>query len=102
MDLYRLSGPSESLNLQYVFAKCIALIEWPGRLGSALPQERLDIHIRIMAGRDATTNEMCDDDNLPRKLVLGPSGKAWNERVQSLLDEGYIDDLLLNLNDKHN
>ncbi|UEM24001.1 tRNA (adenosine(37)-N6)-threonylcarbamoyltransferase complex ATPase subunit type 1 TsaE [Skermanella mucosa] len=44
-DLYRLGGPDEVIELGWdeVRAGGIALVEWPDRLGSLLPPERLDI-----------------------------------------------------------
>jgi tRNA threonylcarbamoyladenosine biosynthesis protein TsaE len=46
-DLYRLSGPDEVIELGWdeVRADGIALVEWPDRLGSLLPPDRLDIAI---------------------------------------------------------
>ena len=44
-DLYRLSSPDEieELGLDEALADGIVLIEWPDRLGTRLPRERLDI-----------------------------------------------------------
>jgi tRNA threonylcarbamoyladenosine biosynthesis protein TsaE len=46
-DLYRLSGADEVIELGWdeVRADGIALVEWPDRLGSLLPADRLDIAI---------------------------------------------------------
>jgi tRNA threonylcarbamoyladenosine biosynthesis protein TsaE len=46
-DLYRLSGADEVIELGWdeVRADGIALVEWPDRLGSLLPADRLDITI---------------------------------------------------------
>jgi tRNA threonylcarbamoyladenosine biosynthesis protein TsaE len=46
-DLYRLSGPDEVIELGWddVRADGIALVEWPDRLGTLLPSDRLDIAI---------------------------------------------------------
>jgi tRNA threonylcarbamoyladenosine biosynthesis protein TsaE len=45
VDLYRLKAPEEAweIGLEEAFADAAVLIEWPERLGAALPRERLDI-----------------------------------------------------------
>ena len=56
LDLYRLSGPEEvrELGLDEALEDGAAVIEWPERLGSRLPPDRLDIRLRIEAdGRSA-------------------------------------------------
>jgi len=74
MDLYRLAGEVdlEALDLINVLANSISLLEWPDRLGSFTPSERLDIDIRIAA-----------DD--ARTVRLTPHGKCWEERVKSIV-----------------
>lgn len=54
-DLYRLTTADEAfeLGIDEAFADGISLIEWPQRLGSRLPAERLDIEIRHGAQPDA-------------------------------------------------
>jgi tRNA threonylcarbamoyladenosine biosynthesis protein TsaE len=54
-DLYRLRSPDEAweLGIEDAFAEGIVLIEWPERLGSLLPAERLDIHLESGATRNA-------------------------------------------------
>ena len=46
-DLYRLNRPEDAfeLGLEDAFASAATLIEWPDRLGPALPAERLDISL---------------------------------------------------------
>ncbi|MBT3358235.1 MAG: tRNA (adenosine(37)-N6)-threonylcarbamoyltransferase complex ATPase subunit type 1 TsaE [Rhodospirillales bacterium] len=46
-DAYRLEKPEEAfeLGIEDAFCDGISLIEWPGRLGSLLPFERLDIEL---------------------------------------------------------
>ncbi|GKY99443.1 hypothetical protein MPSEU_000898800 [Mayamaea pseudoterrestris] len=100
MDLYRLSGHSKDLmvlDLPHVFAKCISLIEWPGRLGDEMPKERLDVRITIFESSisSGSDNELVDLDNFPRNVLLRPFGNAWDKRIQHVLDEGYLDDLLM-------
>jgi len=92
LDLYRLSGASssdfDSLQLEHVFDKCISLIEWSTRLHTQphlLPSQthRLDVDIQ--------TVPYCDG----RMMTLqATSGSKWKDRLQMLLDEGILDDLL--------
>ena len=98
MDLYRLSGKSpldfEPLGLERVFSDCISLIEWPSRLKSfpdLLPEEEqlLQIDLRIP---DPISNERV------MSLVSSPES-SWTKRLQYLVDEGMVDDLLLNFDD---
>ncbi|WP_119167183.1 tRNA (adenosine(37)-N6)-threonylcarbamoyltransferase complex ATPase subunit type 1 TsaE [Algihabitans albus] len=46
-DFYRLKDPDEvwELGLEEALAEGISLIEWPERLGSQLPRDRLDLHL---------------------------------------------------------
>lgn len=48
-DLYRLSGPDETheLGLEEAFAEGVSLIEWPERLQSWLPHNRLEIYLEF-------------------------------------------------------
>lgn len=48
IDLYRLDGPDEVIGgglLDEREAQGVTLIEWPERLGSALPERRVDVRI---------------------------------------------------------
>jgi tRNA A37 threonylcarbamoyladenosine biosynthesis protein TsaE len=98
MDLYRLSGTRqeelEPLNLPHTFRNCLSLIEWPNRLPLAMiPAERLEISITIM---DDDLSSDTDSNSQPRAVTLTPFGIAWNERLHTLLYNGFIDDLLVN------
>ncbi len=98
MDLYRLSGKSprdfDPLDLSHVFSNCISLIEWPSRLQEfpqLLPPNEtlLKIDIRIP---DPTSDE--------RVMSLASSSESsWTTRLQYLIDEGMVDDLLLDTDD---
>jgi tRNA threonylcarbamoyladenosine biosynthesis protein TsaE len=48
MDLYRLKQPEEAaeLGLEEAFADAACLIEWPERLGGALPADRLELELQ--------------------------------------------------------
>lgn len=69
----------------------VSLIEWPQRLGCIeVPHDRLDINIEILSDSGAS-----DEDNLPRLMKIQPRGSLWKRRVDNILDEGYLDDLLV-------
>lgn len=72
----------------------IALIEWPSRLRGATPINRLDISLRI---HDDNTTKINDegDDAIMRHITLEAHGDEWSKRLKRLVDEGYVDDLLL-------
>ena len=97
MDLYRLSEGKEDdlspLNLDFVMKECISLIEWPSRLGTMEPSERLEITIKI----DKASIGALDDDieESPRVLNLTPHGSRWEERLRQIQDDGYLDDLII-------
>lgn len=107
LDLYRLSGPTDlaPLNLPHVFSNCIALIEWPSRLEHLMPSDRLDIYIQLQLldnnkqrqstgdmGDDDDSTETMDNSNISRLVTLKAHGSQWTERLRSLVDEGYVDD----------
>jgi len=109
LDLYRLSGPTDlaPLNLPHVFSNCISLIEWPSRLEDLMPSNRLDIYIRWqhlgdneqrqstdkqVRIDDDSTETTIEDSNISRLVTMEAHGSHWTERLQSLVDEGYVDD----------
>lgn len=56
MDLYRLKHAEEAfeLGLEEAFSEAACLIEWPERLGGALPADRLELELHVAgAGRRA-------------------------------------------------
>jgi tRNA threonylcarbamoyladenosine biosynthesis protein TsaE len=61
-DLYRLKQASEAieLDIEDAFAEGISLIEWPERLGTLLPAERLDVALTIppRASDEATSRRV--------------------------------------------
>lgn len=62
-DLYRLSGPEEIVELGWDEALAdIALVEWPERLGEALPRDRIEIALSF--------------DGTARRAVLTGTGKG--------------------------
>ena len=68
-DLYRLSSPDEAfeLGLDEALDEGAAVVEWPQRLGSRLPEDRLDIELSF------------DDKGEGRRARLTPHG-AWEGR----------------------
>jgi len=54
-DLYRLDAPDQAIELgiEEAFAGGISVIEWPERLGSLLPRERLDVALAFAAEPEA-------------------------------------------------
>ena len=71
-DLYRLDGPRDVLELGFddAVAEGIVLVEWPERLGADLPDDRIDIRFRLVAGGG-------------RFVRLEPHG-SWVERLEIL------------------
>ncbi|MDD3836630.1 MAG: tRNA (adenosine(37)-N6)-threonylcarbamoyltransferase complex ATPase subunit type 1 TsaE [Phenylobacterium sp.] len=70
-DLYRLASPDEAyeIGLEEALDDGAVLIEWPERLGDALPPHRLEVRI---------TPEPAADDSV-RRVRLIPHG-AWEGR----------------------
>jgi tRNA threonylcarbamoyladenosine biosynthesis protein TsaE len=104
MDLYRLSGKDDHqdlgpLDLENVFTNGIALIEWPLRLGTSsglIPTERLDVSMTIQTNDEkSTTTDDDDEESVTRLVTLQAHGRRWTQRLQRLVDDGYVDDLLL-------
>lgn len=97
MDLYRLSEGEDlsPLNLDYVLKECISLIEWPSRLGKGIPNERLEITITIDKDYDPVTRDDDESEETPRTLNFKPYGERWEERLASIQESGYLDDLIV-------
>ncbi len=72
-DLYRLDAAEEAweLGIEEAFASGISLIEWPERLGSLLPQRRLEI-----------TLEFGDRPEARRASLAGDA--AWRARLAEI------------------
>ena len=56
-DLYRLGDPDEveELGLLEAFSEAVVLVEWPDRLGTRLPSDRLELALEICHGSDRRT-----------------------------------------------
>ena len=77
MDCYRLSGEDDVEGaglIDYIGAPGLTVIEWPDRLGSLRPAERLDLTLEAEAGER-------------RIFSFDPHGSSWKERIRSLLAE---------------
>jgi tRNA threonylcarbamoyladenosine biosynthesis protein TsaE len=76
LDLYRLSGEEEVEDLgliDYLYGDGLCLVEWPDRLGSLIPEERLDIVLTY-------------DTAMHRQLDLACHGASWWSRLPLLFD----------------
>jgi len=75
-DLYRLTKPEDAweLGLEDAFAEAICLIEWPERLGAALPARRLGVALGFVAGApDHRVISLDGDEHWAQRLkVMGP------------------------------
>jgi tRNA threonylcarbamoyladenosine biosynthesis protein TsaE len=80
IDLYRLASATEALDgglLDDRQADGVVLIEWPDRLGSAIPDDRLDV--RIDGGADE-----------PRRLRVMAHGTAHRRYLEAALAAGAL------------
>jgi tRNA threonylcarbamoyladenosine biosynthesis protein TsaE len=73
-DLYRLADAEEALELGLIdaLAHAILIVEWPDRLGAALPARRLEIRLDPLPGATAGRDE-------PRAARITPVGPGWGE-----------------------
>ena len=74
-DLYRLAGEEEieSLGLpEYFYGSGLTVIEWPERLGSLMPPERLAVELLISGEASRTAN-------------LTPHGSDWQKKLAEII-----------------
>ena len=72
-DVYRLDGNTDGIGIEEYFSKNgIVIIEWADTIKDVLPQERLDIKIKIV------------DEN-KRILVITPYGEKYEELCEAVL-----------------
>jgi tRNA threonylcarbamoyladenosine biosynthesis protein TsaE len=78
VDLYRLKAASEvrELGLDEALERGVLLIEWPDRMGPALPNDRLDV---VIEGMD---EENDDEERIVKLIARGD----WASRVGDLSD----------------
>lgn len=73
MDVYRLDDAKEDFGLDdYLNQDGVCIIEWPEMIDGQLPEERLDIRIKVI-----------DDDT--RVLVFTPYGQQYEELCEAVL-----------------
>jgi tRNA threonylcarbamoyladenosine biosynthesis protein TsaE len=73
MDLYRLNGSPDELGLDEYFNKNgVVVIEWADMIKDYLPEERLEIKIKIV-----------DEDT--RVLIITPYGMKYEELCEAVL-----------------
>ena len=75
MDLYRLGSEEEIESLgfpEYFYGQGLTVIEWPERLGSLMPEERLHIEL-IISGE------------ISRTAHLYAHGKFWQKKVADIV-----------------
>jgi len=72
-DLYRLEHPEEvfELGIEEAVHDGMALIEWPDRMGTYIPRDRLDIHLTVTKGKNH------------RQVELTPHNADWSERLRT-------------------
>jgi tRNA threonylcarbamoyladenosine biosynthesis protein TsaE len=73
MDVYRLNGDVNNLGLEEYYHKGgVVVIEWSDTIRSYLPEERLEIKIKVV-----------DEDT--RILIFIPYGKAYEDICEAIL-----------------
>jgi len=75
-DLYRLSDTNElvELGLEHAFENAICLVEWPDRLGSLQPTDRLDIELKAKGETERT-------------FIFRPHGLSWTTRIDQMFSD---------------
>lgn len=83
----------------------VSLIEWPERLGKTpIPEDRLEITITIAStnAEDESSDTAVDkesdrdgEDDAVRSMTIQAYGSVWGQRLATILDEGYLDDLII-------
>ena len=73
MDVYRLEGNVDELGLdEYFYGDGVTIVEWADMIRDYLPEERLDIKIKIV-------------DEETRTLVFTPHGQQYEEICEAVL-----------------
>lgn len=72
-DLYRLDHPEDifELGIEDALSDAISLIEWPDRMGTYIPRDRLDVRLTVTKGRNH------------RQAELIPHNTDWSERLRT-------------------
>ena len=73
MDVYRLDGKTDGIGIDEYFTKGgVVIIEWASTIKDILPEERLDIRIKV-AGENS------------RVLLVEPRGQKYEELCEAVL-----------------
>ena len=80
MDVYRLDGNTDGIGVEEYFTKGgIVIIEWADTIKDILPEERLDIKIKVS-----------EDDENKRIIVINPHGKKYEDLCEGILWFHYL------------
>ncbi len=75
MDVYRLEGKVEDLGIEEYFTKGgVVIIEWPDMIEDYLPEERLEIKIKLS-----------EEDEDTRIITITPYGKEYEDLCEAVL-----------------
>ncbi len=77
MDCYRLSGEEDIEGaglIDYIGGPGLAVIEWPDRLGSLQPADRLDIELKAKGETE-------------RAFIFRPHGLSWTTRIDQMFSD---------------
>ena len=75
MDVYRLEGKAEDLGIEEYFTKGgVVIIEWPDMIEEYLPEERLEIKIKLS-----------EEDEDTRIITITPYGKEYEDLCEAVL-----------------
>jgi tRNA threonylcarbamoyladenosine biosynthesis protein TsaE len=75
VDLYRLAGPQEAIEgglLDERQSAGVTVVEWPDRLGGALPEARLDVRLDGSGDEPRTITVRAGSPSLARYLAVVP------------------------------
>lgn len=100
MDLYRLNKENPSsfsaLDIKNVFRNCVSLVEWSTRLPELfVPNDRLEVEFAIDNTAKDRYDDIVDHEKASRILTFTAHGPFWNEVMQSILCEGYLNDFII-------
>lgn len=85
LDLYRLTHPDELETLPWreaLFGNGVAVVEWPERLGSFLPDERWDIELGITGDESRTIRIAAHGEK--QAVRLAQWAAEWEKTVERL------------------
>ncbi len=74
LDLYRLSDETEIEDLgllEYLHGRGLSVIEWPDRLGSLMPEDRLHIELSLLS-------------ETARMAEITTHGAGWREKITAM------------------